>query len=207
MIEELVKWARKELRLDLELDKRYRYVVFSQRKKNYLGVTDKGVVDVKGLTGKKAHIPKFIKDAFEEMLNILREVESEKDFEEAKRRIEGILRARYQALKRGEYNLEDLSFKVMLSKSVDKYVKTTPPHVKAARKLINRGITVVPGDIIAYVRTKDSDGVEPLQFARKDQIDVDKYVEYLTSTFEQVLDALGIDFNKITGVTSLEFFM
>ncbi|MEM2593082.1 MAG: hypothetical protein QXI60_10895, partial [Thermofilaceae archaeon] len=63
------------------------------------------------------------------------------------------------------------------------------------------------GDIIAYVKTKDSDGVEPLEFARKDQVDVDKYVEYLLSTFEQVLDALGIDVNKITGMTSLEYFI
>ncbi|MCD6536420.1 MAG: DNA-directed DNA polymerase I, partial [Thaumarchaeota archaeon] len=207
VINELVMWVKKELRLDLEIDKRYRYIVFSQRKKNYLGVTDKGIVDVKGLTGKKSHIPKFIKDAFEEMLKILSEVRSEEEFEEAKKKIMEILKSKYYALKRGEYNLEDLSFKVMLSKSVDRYVKTTPPHVKAARKLINRGIQVVPGDIIAYVKTKDSDGVEPLEFARKDQIDVDKYVEYLTSTFEQVLDALGIDFDRIIGITSLEHFM
>lgn len=207
LIDALVSWVKMELKLDLELDKRYRYVVFSQRKKNYLGVTDKGVVDVKGLTGKKAHIPKFIKDAFEEMLKILQEVGNEDDFKRARKRIEELARAKYQALKKGEYNLEDLSFQVMLSKGVEKYVKTTPPHVKAARKLISRGITVVPGDIIAYVKTKDSDGVEPLEFARKDQVDVDKYIEYFLSTFEQVLDALGIDVNKITGVTNLEYFI
>ena len=207
VINELVTWVKNELRLDLEIDKRYRYIVFSQRKKNYLGVTDKGIVDVKGLTGKKSHIPKFIKDAFEEMLKILSEVKSEDEFEEAKKKIMDLLKSKYYALKRGKYDLEDLSFKVMLSKSVERYVKTTPPHVKAARKLMNRGIQVVPGDIIAYVKTKDSDGVEPLEFVRKDQVDVDKYVEYLTSTFEQVLDALGIDFDRIIGVTSLEHFM
>ncbi|MCX8187111.1 MAG: DNA-directed DNA polymerase I [Nitrososphaeria archaeon] len=207
VINELVAWVKKELNLDLEIDKRYRYIVFSQRKKNYLGVTDKGVVDVKGLTGKKSHIPSFIKDAFEEMLKILGEVKSEGEFEEAKMKIAEILKSKYYTLKKGEYNLEDLSFKVMLSKGVDKYVKTTPPHVKAARKLINKGIQVVPGDIIAYVKTKDSDGVEPLELARKDQVDVDKYIEYLMSTFEQVLDALGIDFDRIVGITSLEYFM
>ncbi len=57
------------------------------------------------------------------------------------------------------------------------------------------------------MRTKDGDGVEPLEFAGKDQVDVDEYLEYLASTFEQVLDALGIDFDKIIGVTSLEHFM
>jgi len=79
--------------------------------------------------------------------------------------------------------------------------------VKAAKKLLNRGISVTAGDIISYVKTKDRDGVEPLEFARKDQVDIDKYVEYLISTFGQVLDALGIDFDKIIGVTSLEYFM
>lgn len=207
VINELVAWVKKELNLDLEIDKRYRYIVFSQRKKNYLGVTDKGVVDVKGLTGKKSHIPKFIKDAFEEMLRILSEVKSREEFEEAKKRIIEILRSRYYALKRGEYNLEDLSFKIMLSKGIDRYVKITPPHVKAARKLASRGIQVVPGDIISYVKTRDGDGVEPLELARKDQVDVDKYIEYLLSTFEQVLDALEIDFDRVIGITSLEHFM
>ena len=120
VVERLVSWAKRELKLDLELDKKYRYVVFSQRKKNYLGVTDKGVVDVKGLTGKKAHIPKFIKDAFDEMLRILQEVESEEEFSKAKSRIEDLIKSKYQALRRGEYDLEDLSFRVMLSKRVEK---------------------------------------------------------------------------------------
>lgn len=207
LIEEVVKWAKKELRLDLELDKRYRYIVFSTRKKNYLGVTDKGIVDVKGLTGKKRHIPKFIKEAFDEMLMELQKVHDEQSFEEAKKKITEIVKNWYYKLKRGEYSLDDLSFKVMLSRGVDRYVKTTPPHVKAAKKLLQKGIQVAAGDIIAYVRTRDRDGVEPLEFARKEQIDVDKYIEYLLSTFGQVLDALDIDFDSIIGVKSLEYFL
>ena len=207
MIEEVVRWAKKELKLDLELDKRYRYIVFSTRKKNYLGVTDKGVVDVKGLTGKKRHIPKFIKEAFDEMLKELQKVHDEESFNKAKERIVEIVRTWYQKLRRGEYDLEDLSFRVMLSRSVERYTKTTPPHVKAARKLISRGIQVGAGDIIAYVKTRDRDGVEPLEFARKEQVDVDKYIEYLFSTFGQVLDALDIDTESIIGVTSLERFL
>lgn len=205
-IDEMVNWARKNLRLDLEIDKKYRYIVFSMRKKNYLGLTDKGVIDVKGLTGKKKHIPKFIKEAFDEMVKVLLEVKDEENLREAKNTIREIVAAWYNKLKNGEFELQDLSFRIMLSRGVDKYVKTTPPHVKAARKLIQKGIQVTSGDIIEYVKTKDRDGVTPLQFARKDQVDVDKYVEYLTSTFEQVFDALDLDFEKIIGVTSLEKF-
>ncbi|MEM2818898.1 MAG: type B DNA-directed DNA polymerase, partial [Nitrososphaerota archaeon] len=205
-IEEILNWARKSLHLDLEIDKKYRYIVFSMRKKNYLGLTDKGIVDVKGLTGKKKHIPKFIKEAFDEMVKVLQEVKDEDSLREAKNTIREIVRTWYNKLKNGEFDLQDLSFKVMLSRGVDKYVKTTPPHVKAARKLIQKGIQVTSGDIIEYVKTKDKDGVTPLQFVRKDQVDVDKYVEYLTSTFEQVFDALDLDFERIIGVTSLEKF-
>jgi DNA polymerase I len=40
----------------------------------------------------------------------------------------------------------------------------------------------------------------------KDRIDVDKYIEYMRSTFEQVLDSLDLDFDSIIGVGSLEQF-
>jgi len=38
-------------------------------------------------------------------------------------------------------------------------------------------------------------------------VDVDKYVGYLHSTFDQILDALGLDFDEIIGLTKLERFM
>jgi DNA polymerase I len=49
--------------------------------------------------------------------------------------------------------------------------------------------------------------VTPLQLARKENVDVDKYIEYMRSAFEQILDPLEIDFDSIVGLTSLESFM
>jgi len=49
--------------------------------------------------------------------------------------------------------------------------------------------------------------VKPVQLASKGEIDVDKYVAYLHSTFDQVLDALGLDFDEIIGLTKLERFI
>ena len=66
-----MQWARETLGVDLEIDKQYRYVVFSDLKKNYLGVLSDGTVDVKGLTGKKSHTPPFIRKAFYDTLEIL----------------------------------------------------------------------------------------------------------------------------------------
>jgi len=51
-IQTVIEQAKKDHGVDLEIDKTYRYCVLSNRKKNYLGVTKEGKVDVKGLTGK-----------------------------------------------------------------------------------------------------------------------------------------------------------
>ncbi|GBC68693.1 DNA polymerase II [archaeon HR01] len=206
-ISEIVSWASSNFRLDLEFDKIYRYVVFSRRKKNYLGVTEKSVVEVKGLTGKKRNIPVFIKEAFDEMLRKLAEVRTAEDLERVKTEIRSLLASWYRRLKDRTFEPEELAFRVMLSKSPERYEKTTPQHVKAARKLQERGVKVVAGDIIRYVKTKDREGVSPVQFARKENIDIDKYIEYMRSTFEQVLDPLEMDFESIVGATSLESFL
>jgi DNA polymerase I len=49
--------------------------------------------------------------------------------------------------------------------------------------------------------------VKPVELATKGEVDIDKYVDYLHSTFDQVLDALGLDFDEIVGLTKLERFM
>ena len=94
-IEELCRWTEHQLRMGIDVDKTYRYAVFSSRKKNYLGVLDDGSVDVKGLTGKKKHIPIFIKDAFNQMKDRLAQVKNPADFEKAKKDIANIVRERY----------------------------------------------------------------------------------------------------------------
>ncbi len=53
-IEELTRWAEHDLGVELDIDKTYRYVAFSERKKNYFGVLADGTADIKGLTGKKS---------------------------------------------------------------------------------------------------------------------------------------------------------
>jgi len=206
-IDELVKWSDEELSLELEVDKTYRYAVFSTLKKNYLGVYPDGNVDIKGMTGKKRHMPPFLKQAFMEMTRTLGEVKSPKDFEKARAAIKGIVRNCYTKLRNREYPLEDLAFNMMISKPPDRYTKTTPQHVKAALLLTKMGYEVKSGDIISFVKTTDDLGVRPLKLAEPRMVDVAKYTEYLESTFDQVLDALGIRFDEVVGISKLESFL
>lgn len=207
-IEELMSWAEKELGMELDIDRIYRYIVLSSRKKNYLGVYQDGTVDVKGLTGKKRHIPDFIKDAFMEMMKILGSVNSIEDFEKAKENIIELYKESYNRIKRGNVPIDKLAFRVMLSRSPEGYVKTTPQHVKAALLLKQKGGDVRAGDIISFVKVVTDPGVKPIQLIRSpSEIDTDKYIEYLESTFEQVLDALDIDLISMAGSRSLWSFM
>jgi DNA polymerase I len=206
--EELSHWTERELKMSLDVDKIYRYVVFSSRKKNYLGVLEDGTVDVKGLTGKKRHIPIFIKKAFNKMKERLAKVKTPSEFENAKKDIVEIVRACYMQLKRREWeNMRDLAFNVVLGEELEHYKKTTPQHVKAARILKENGVELRAGDLISFVKVIREPHVKPVDLATKNEVDVDKYVAYLHSTFDQVLDALGLDFDEIIGLTKLERFL
>jgi DNA polymerase I len=207
-IESLAHWSEKELKMELDVDKLYRYAVFSSRKKNYLGVSADGSVDVKGLTGKKRHIPAFIKKAFNQMNEQLAQVQSPAEFEGAKKQIVNIIRNCYLKLKkRGWERLDELAFHVVLGEAPERYVKTTPQHVKAASILKKKGYQLKAGDMISFVKVVKEPHVKPVQLASDSEIDIEKYVGYLHSTFDQVLDALGLDFEEIIGLTKLERFM
>jgi len=206
--EELAHWTEHELKMGLDVDKVYRYAVFSSRKKNYLGVLEDGTVDVKGLTGKKRHIPVFIKKAFDRMKARLATTRSPAEFESAKKDIGEIVRDCYMQLKRREWeSMSDLAFNVVLGEEIDHYTKTTPQHVKAAKILKENGAELRAGDLISFVKVTKEPHVKPVELATKNEVDVDKYVAYLHSTFDQVLDALGLDFDEIIGLTKLERFM
>jgi DNA polymerase I len=207
-ITELTQWTEHELKMSIDVEKVYRYAVFSSRKKNYLGVLEDGAVDVKGLTGKKKHIPIFIKDAFNKMKEQLAKVKNPADFEKAKKDIADIVRERYTRLKRREWeSLNDLAFHVVLGEDLHRYTKTTPQHVKAAKILQKNGVEIRAGDLISFVKTIREPHVKPVELGTKNEVDVDKYIAYLHSTFDQVLDALGLNFDEIIGLTKLERFL
>ncbi|HJW65418.1 MAG TPA: DNA-directed DNA polymerase I [Candidatus Bathyarchaeia archaeon] len=207
-IEDLAHWTEHELKMSIDVDKVYRYAVFSSRKKNYLGVLEDGTVDVKGLTGKKKHIPIFIKNAFNDMKERLAKVKNPAEFEKAKKDIAEIVRERYTRLKRREWeSSSELAFHVVLGEELEHYTKTTPQHVKAAKLLEKTGVELRAGDLVSFVKVIREPHVKPVELASKNEIDADKYIAYLHSTFDQVLDALGLSFDEIIGLTKLERFL
>lgn len=97
-------------------------------------------------------------------------------------------------LKEGKLD-EKLIYKKSIRKDLDEYTKTTPPHVKAARKL-----TVLDSNIIQYYIT--TDGPEPIQ-AHKHKIDYEHYIEkQIKPIANQILSLFNKEFDDIAKKSS-----
>ncbi len=228
-IEQLIQWSINELKIPLDIDKVYRYVALSDRKKNYLGVFKDGSIDIKGLIAKKRNTPQFVKEAFARVTQILSAVQTEAEFLDAKELIGDVVKESYQKLEKSELSLDELAFRVQLSKPISSYQKTTPQHVKAAIMLADRrlkrletrsaplpaatqkaarDLIVPPGTIISYVKTIGGEGVLPIEGSHREAvgIDVPRYKDYVETTFTQILDAMGIPFSDMQRIVSLDSF-
>lgn len=194
----IIEQAKKDHGVDLEIDKTYRYCVLSNRKKNYLGVTKSGKVDVKGLTGKKSHTPAFIKKLFYELVEILSKVQTMDDFVKAKQQISEKISICGKKVEAKEIPLEDLTFNVMLSKAPSEYVKTIPQHIRAAKQLESIR-EIKKGDKISFIKILNKPGVKPVELAKKEEIDSKKYMEFLESTLEQITSSMDLDFDTMLG--------
>jgi len=209
-LRELIDWTYKKYGIEFEVDKIYRYVCLSIRKKNYFGVKIDGEVDVKGLTGKKKHTPPIIKTAFNDTKKILSEVKTPEELEIGKKEIMDLVKRVYFIFKNRSWeNVSDLAFSVTMNSALEDYKKTMPQHVKAAKLLIERGYQIGAGSVIRFVKTDKrlagGTNVKPVETVKKHEVDVRKYIEFLKSTFEQVLDPMNINFEQdILGVTRLD---
>ena len=197
-IQKVIEQAKKEHGVDLEIDKTYRYCVLSNRKKNYLGVTKSGKVDVKGLTGKKSHTPAFIKNLFYELIDVLAKVQTMEDFVKAKQEITEKIATCGKKVEAKEIPLEELTFNVMLSKAPSEYVKTIPQHIRAAKQLESIR-EIKKGDKISFIKILNKPGVKPVELAKKEEIDSKKYMEFMESTLEQITSSMDLDFDTMLG--------
>ena len=199
-IRTVVDAAKRDHGVELEVDKEYRYCVLSNRKKNYFGVTKSGMVDVKGLTGKKSHTPPFIKGLFEDVISILSSVRNAEEFERARKGISEKIGESGKRLEARNVPVEELAFNMTMSKAVDEYTKTIPQHVRAAKMLeSHEGRRLKRGERVSYVKTFTQSGVKPASMANASEIDTPKYVEFMQSTLDQIVSSMGLDFDTIMG--------
>jgi DNA polymerase-2 len=105
--------------------------------------------------------------------------------------VEQFVRGFLGDLRDGRFDAE-LAYRKAVRKDLDAYTKTTPPHVRAARKQERRS-----GHIVAYTMTLN--GPEPLGAATAAP-DYGHYIEHqLKPVADAILRFLGTDFDTVIG--------
>ena len=226
-VKRLKEWSREELQVDLGTDYVFRYVVLSERKKNYFGVTNDGKIIVKGLLGKKRNTPPMVRKAFQKVLDILRNIHSEKDFETAREKIISEIRILIKRIKALNFDIKEIAISQTVSQSLKNYKAWTPVLQAIAQLLSDKDTTrqLGEGSAIFFVPVRpfrinvtadtiperfhgtQTCSVKPIEHVKKlDEIDTEKIIEHVKSTFSQILETLEISWDEIQGVQSIDQF-
>ena len=120
-VEKITKEAREKYKVDLEIDKVYKFCVFSERKKNYYGMLDTGKMDVKGLAGKKSSTPPFVKDLFTKVMDKLSTITRDSDMEEITDAVTDMISKCISDVRKGRVPLEKMTFTTLLGANLQDY--------------------------------------------------------------------------------------
>ena len=189
---------RVESKLEIEYEKHYlkfflppmRYSTEGARKR-YAGLQRSGEIEFKGLETVRSDWTALAKNFQKELFRRFFDGE----------RLDLWIKDFIERLKKGEFD-EDLIYKKRLRREHDKYVKTSPPHVKAARKLDPDGKMNLQE--ISYMMKAEGPTPPELEGG---PIDYQHYIEkQLRPIADGVLFACGQDFDSITDGRQLDLF-
>jgi len=187
-INELVNWIENFLGLEVKIDKIYRTVIFTEAKKKYAGLKDDGIIEIVGLEAIRGDWSEVAKAAQREVVEAILRVGVEEGVRVARRHIDNLLNQRVP--------LKQLIIWKQITKSIEEY-EATAPHVEVAKKLIEEGWRIRPGDKVGYVIVKGAGRlytrVKPYFKAELNEIDWNYYVEkQVLPVCLRILEVFGI---------------
>jgi len=183
------KEYKRESFLELEFEKNYiRFLMPKTRsgekgaKKRYAGllkINEKEKIDIVGMEAKRADWTEAAQIFQKEILNRIFH----------KKEISNFVKKFINDINKGKYD-EKLVYRKQIRKELEKYVKITPPHVKAARQLDK-----LESNIIEYYIT--TNGPEPKQLL-KHKLDYDHYInKQIKPLAETVLTFFNLNFDDL----------
>lgn len=188
----MISHCREAHDVELEVDKEYRYLMLSGRKKNYFGVRRDGSPDIKGLSGKKSNTPPFLRSLFDAITGILCDCTLPSELDDAGGLVSDLIRARIGDIR--AIPIADLALSVRITRDPSEY-RVKPQAVRAAEQLGRPE----KGQFVSFVKTWRRQGVMPVQTASAADIDWESYVSLAASTLEQITEPLGIDIAAAMG--------
>ena len=182
------KWVQTKYKqsnhLQIEFEKLFTKF-FIASKKRYVGYDE--ISKKTTFTGMEAIRGDWTDLAKRFQIDLVKQMFAEKKKEE----IEKFILKYISDLKEGKFD-SLLIYKKKTTKPLNMYIKTTPPHVKAAREL-----TEFTGRLVKYVMTKN--GPKHIKLIDKDvEYDYEHYIDkQLKGVSDDLLESFGIDFDKL----------
>jgi DNA polymerase elongation subunit (family B) len=210
-VQTLINTVKKQLNLDLAIEKHYTLCVLPKAKKAYFGITKNGTPDLKGLTAIKSNAPKFIQQVFRNCVEVLSNVRNMEQYTLAKKKIIAVVRDAIKQLRERNLDLEDLVYSVQLYYDPNERAKETnimPQPYQCALQLIDSGEKLSRRDTVHFIKVKPFNykgrtfTVKPVGYVKNlAEINVEDYVRNLTTALEQTFEPMDIKLEKDTKLT------
>jgi len=204
-VAELIEWVRRELDLEIKLEKIYSRILFTEAKKKYAGLLSDGSLDMVGMEVVRGDWAEIARRAQEETLKILLEGGEVRDAVDNVRRLISEIRA-------GKIPLREFVIWKTLTRPLEEY-KVRAPHVEVSKRLKEKGWRLEIGDKVGYIVAKGDGKIyeRAVYYPEASEGDVDHeyYVEnQVLPAVLRILESFNVKREALTmpkGSTLLEF--
>jgi DNA polymerase I/DNA polymerase-2 len=198
--------------IELDLQGFYRRGIFIPRdvgygsaKKRYALVDEEGKILIRGLESVRRDWCRLAKDVQRKVIEI---VLVERDVSKAVKYVKDVI----ERVRRKDVKLRDVVIYEQITKPLNEY-RQLSPHISAAKKLIQHGVKVSPGDVIMYIITSGHGSISarayPVELADVSKIDVNYYIEHqVIPAAMRILKVLGVKESELKAcISSLDKFL
>ena len=201
---ELCKAVSKEIGLQLNVEGRYRWIVFLPSRMHvevpvlnrYFGVFESGKIKVRGIEAVRRDTPPFIRSAQIDMIKVLAKASNSEAFMKKISESVEVLRDYVEKLRRRDVDVRDLIISKQLSMHPDKYAHDVFQAI-AAKQLMRKGIEFSAGQTVRYLITdaenkRPNSRVKVAELVNGDtRFDTEKYVDMLILAATNILNPFG----------------
>jgi DNA polymerase elongation subunit (family B) len=201
---ELCKAVSEEVRVQLNVEGRYRWIVFLPSRMHvevpvlnrYYGVFESGKIKVRGIEAVRRDTPSFIKKAQMDMIRALAKAPNSEAFMKRIPESVEVLRGYVEKLRKRAVDVRDLIIAKQLSMNPNKYTHDVF-QVIAAKQLMKEGVEVCGGQTVRYLITdaenrRASKRVKVAELVNVEtRYDVRKYIAMLILAGANILSPFG----------------
>ena len=203
---DLCESVYKEIGVSLNVEGRYRWIVFLQSRMHgnvpvlnrYYGVFESGRIKMRGIEAVRKDSPVIVKEAQHDMIKVLAEASNSKEFMDKIPESIECLRSHMEKLLRRDIDIQDLIITKQLSMHPDRYTHDVFQAI-AAKQLIKEGMEITGGQAVRYLITS-AGSKNPNRRVKAEELidastrfDVTEYLNLLILAGANILSPFGYD--------------